>query len=123
MSVTCLACGSQFRPQRSTARFCSSRCRVTAKRTRDRGSSVSMAAATRPGVAPDAVLSVTGPAGISGVQKPQSVTLRRYAPKLDPRIVADPNWPNMFRLKRADGTLSDMVNLTRAKDALQGGKS
>jgi hypothetical protein len=27
-------------------------------------------------------------------------------------------WPGMHRLKRADGSLSDMVNLTRARDAL-----
>ena len=29
-------------------------------------------------------------------------------------IVPDEKWPGMYRLKRADGTLSDMVNLTRA---------
>jgi hypothetical protein len=33
-------------------------------------------------------------------------------------IVPDKRFPDMFRLKRADGTLSDMVNLTRARDAL-----
>jgi hypothetical protein len=33
-------------------------------------------------------------------------------------IVPDERFPGMFRLKRADGTLSDRVNLTRAKDAL-----
>jgi hypothetical protein len=33
-------------------------------------------------------------------------------------IVPDEKWPGMYRLKRADGSLSDMVNLTRAKDAL-----
>src|SRR5262245_28906221 len=33
-------------------------------------------------------------------------------------IVRDDRYPTMFRLKRTDGTLSDMVNLTRAKDAL-----
>jgi hypothetical protein len=40
-------------------------------------------------------------------------------PKLDPRIVPDSRWPNMFRLRYPDGSLSDMVNLTRAKDALR----
>ena len=34
-------------------------------------------------------------------------------------IVPDKHFPGMFRLKRTDGTLSDMVNLTRAKDALR----
>jgi hypothetical protein len=33
-------------------------------------------------------------------------------------LVADELLPGMYRLKRADGTLSDMVNLTRAKDGL-----
>src|SRR5215831_20019235 len=33
-------------------------------------------------------------------------------------IVADELFPGMHRLKRAEGTLSDLVNLTRAKDAL-----
>jgi|SRR5262249_6434139 len=33
-------------------------------------------------------------------------------------IVPDERFPGMFRLKRADGALSDIVNLTRAKDAL-----
>src|SRR5262245_32185440 len=117
MSIACSACGLQFRPRRSTARFCSPRCRVAAQRTRDRGTPIRMAV-TRPGVATDAVLSVTAPVGMSGGQKPQSVTLRRNPHKLDPRIVADPKWPNMFRLRLADGALSDMVNLARAKDAL-----
>jgi hypothetical protein len=51
-------------------------------------------------------------------QKPQSVTLRRKAPKLDPRVVPDEHWPGMFRIRRPDGSLSDMVNLTRVRDAL-----
>ena len=32
-------------------------------------------------------------------------------------IVPDPDWPNMYRIRLLDGTLSDMVNLSRAKDA------
>jgi hypothetical protein len=34
-------------------------------------------------------------------------------------IVPDKRFPGMFRLKCADGTLSDLVNLSRAKDALR----
>jgi hypothetical protein len=74
--------------------------------------------ATRTGEAQDAFLSVTAPVGTSGAPKPQSVTLRRKPPKLDPRIVADPKWPGMYRVRRPDGSLCDMVNLMRAKDAL-----
>jgi hypothetical protein len=71
-------------------------------------------------VTPDAFLSVTAIVGISERKKPQSVTLRRKPPKLDARIVPDPKWPNMFRIRRPDGSLTDMVNLTRARDALRG---
>jgi hypothetical protein len=73
---------------------------------------------TRPGVAVDAVLSVTATSGLPKDQKPQSVTLRRNPPQLDPRIVPDAKWPAMFRLRLPDGSLSDIMNLTRAKDAL-----
>jgi hypothetical protein len=51
-------------------------------------------------------------------QKPQTVTLRRKSLKLDPRIVPDPKWPGMYRIRLPGGGLSDMVNLTRATDAL-----
>jgi hypothetical protein len=39
--------------------------------------------------------------------------------KLDRRIVPDEKWPGMFRIRRPDGTLSDMANLARIKDALR----
>jgi hypothetical protein len=117
MNIACSTCGLQFRSQRSTARFCGPRCRVAAKRTRDRGTPLARAA-TRPSMAPNAVLSVTAPIGMSDRQKPQIDTLRRKPPKLDPRIAPDAKWPAMFRLRLPDGSLSDMVNLTRAKDAL-----
>ena len=116
-SRLCSHCGSQFRPKRSTARFCKPRCRVAAQRARDRGIPIGTAA-TRPSAAADAVLSVTTPVSLSEGQKPQSVTLRRKPLKLDPRIVPDPQWPGMYRVRRPDGSLTDMVNLTRAKDAL-----
>ena len=78
-------------------------------------------AATRPGVATGAVLSVTATIGVSEGQKPESVTLRRSRKplKLDPRIGVDSKRPGMYRIKRPDGSLSDMVNLTRARDALR----
>jgi len=117
MSATCPACGVQFRPQRSTARFCSPRCRKATQRARDRGMPINVAA-TRPGVGLDAGLSVTRTIGMSEGQKPQSVTLRRKPPKLDPRIVPDAQWAGMYRIRRPNGTLTDMVNLTRANEAL-----
>jgi hypothetical protein len=117
VNVACSTCGLQFISQRSTARFCSSRCRKATQRARDRGIPINVAA-TRPGVGLDAILSVTATLGISEGQKPQSVTLRRKPANLDPRIVMDAKWPAMFRLRLPDGSLSDMMNLTRAKDAL-----
>jgi hypothetical protein len=32
-------------------------------------------------------------------------------------VVPDSRWPNMWRVRSTDGSLSDMVNLARAKDA------
>ena len=32
-------------------------------------------------------------------------------------VVPDPDWPKMYRAMRPDGSLTDMVNLTRARDA------
>jgi hypothetical protein len=34
-------------------------------------------------------------------------------------VVPDHVWPGMYRVRWADGTLSDMVNLARAKDAAE----
>jgi hypothetical protein len=34
-------------------------------------------------------------------------------------IVPDSTWPGMWRVRMPDGHLTDMVNLTRAKDAAQ----
>jgi len=71
-------------------------------------------------VGQDAILSVTATIRTPEGLKPQSVTLRQplKRPNLDPRIVADPKWPGMYRIKRRDGSLTDMVSLSRAKDAL-----
>ena len=33
------------------------------------------------------------------------------------RVVADVNWPRMFRIHFADGEISDLANLSRIKDA------
>jgi hypothetical protein len=49
---------------------------------------------------------------------PQQTRGSKSAPRLDPQIVRDARWPSMYRIRLSDGSLSDMVNLTRAKDAL-----
>jgi hypothetical protein len=63
---------------------------------------------------------VTTAIHISKELKPQSVTLKqsRKPSKFDPRIAADPKWPGMYRIRRRDGSLTDMVSLSRAKDVL-----
>jgi hypothetical protein len=43
----------------------------------------------------------------------------RASKPLPKGIVADAKYPGMYRLVLPDGTLTDMVNLTRAKDALR----
>jgi hypothetical protein len=35
-------------------------------------------------------------------------------------VIADAKWPGMYRIKWRDGRVSDMVNYTRAVDALRG---
>jgi hypothetical protein len=35
----------------------------------------------------------------------------------DYSVVPDAEYPNMYRVKRPDGSLTDIVNLTRARDA------
>jgi hypothetical protein len=37
---------------------------------------------------------------------------------MPPEIVPDERWPSMYRLLNADGSLSDMLNLARAKDVV-----
>jgi hypothetical protein len=32
-------------------------------------------------------------------------------------VVPDPEWPAMYRVRSPDGSLTDMVNLSRARDA------
>ena len=34
-------------------------------------------------------------------------------------VIPDPKWPGMYRVRGSDGTLSDLVNLARAKDAAE----
>jgi hypothetical protein len=52
------------------------------------------------------------PTEISSEIRPKTTTLGAVS------IVPDASWPGMYRLRFSDGRLSDMLNLTRAKDAL-----
>jgi hypothetical protein len=107
-------------------RYCSYACRYAAhearrNRLRRNASSVGQNAKKERGCAQ--LPSSVGHAEISLdktiASKPEKTG--RGSPKnavLDPRIVPDPKSPGMYWVRRPDGSLSDMANLTRAKDAL-----
>src|SRR5262249_53018383 len=57
-------------------------------------------------------------AKMAPVRFPEARTRDKSAAGAYVAIVPDERFPGMYRLKRTDGSLSDMVNLTRAKDAL-----
>jgi hypothetical protein len=99
----CASCGASFTPRRSSARFCSTRCRTAAHRS-------STAACNATTARRKARSAIKSPPGI-----PETL---RLSVTQNPRIVADARWPGMWRLRQADGSLSDMVNLTRARDAI-----
>src|SRR5262249_26244406 len=112
------------------ARYCSDTCRFAAhearrKRAPRRSTTVGQSGAENAmKIAPGPqVLSTVGHAEISAdIPRPcegeKTGRDSSKKPVLDPRIVPDDRWPGMYRLRLPDGTLSDMVNLTRAKDAL-----
>jgi len=54
---------------------------------------------------------------VSGAEKMTFGPVSRRVVELGSRIVPDAVYPGMYRVRRPDGSLSDMVNLTRAKDA------
>jgi hypothetical protein len=111
----CSHCGAEFKPLRRSARFCGTACRVAAHCKPDCNAN---SAADSPSEAPPASQNGSKvPSGrfelktASTAEKPLSVT-RGYA------IFPDAKWPTMFRLRLPEGSLSDMVNLSRAKDVL-----
>jgi hypothetical protein len=107
MTASCSNCGGEFEPRRRSAQFCGATCRKRASR----GASTAPTNSTR------AFVSVTGHPDIPAAGKRVFVTLRRPS-MLSTRVVPDARWPGMYRLRLSDGSLSDMLNVTRAKDAL-----
>jgi hypothetical protein len=101
------------------ARYCREACRKAASKARRRASTVAQipektAERSHP------LSSVTrSPAEHCFQSENSNEKSTRGSPKnLDPRIVPDERWPGMFRIRRRDGSLTDMVNLTRAHEAL-----
>jgi hypothetical protein len=109
-------------------RYCSDTCRKLASKTRlgalqpspktgSRGAQAALAAqpaSTPLSTVTSALSTLDISIGYEG-QKTGRASLRmtfgRYA------VVLDPDWPAMYRVRRPDGSLTDTVNLTRARDA------
>src|SRR4051794_24433341 len=112
---SCEVCQWPFVPQRRSARFCSSACRKRAQRERgqpvDSAVHACGATAERAKRLPGTVIAPCSER--RGSELPtKRVTLSSTG------IVPDERWPAMWRVSYADGSLSDMANRTRAKDAL-----
>jgi hypothetical protein len=111
----CSHCGTEFKPQRRSARFCGTACRVAAHRKPDcnaNSAADSPSEALRTSQNGSRVLAQeSAQTNAPPATKPLSVTCGFT-------IVPDTKWAGMYRIRRPDGSLSDMVNLTRAKDAL-----
>jgi hypothetical protein len=123
-TVACRTCGKTFdRPRHSnqhhrtsdlrmrSAAYCSPGCKQAGYRVR-KGIS---AAVTRAAESPSA-----GPQGAQTdvpATRVRAAVTRTSKQTLDPLIVPDEKWPGMYRIKLPGGGLSDMVNLTRARDA------
>jgi hypothetical protein len=109
----CSHCGSEFRSQRCSARYCGSTCRKAANRKQCHANSTADSASgaaksSRNGASFPSERSE--PINAPTAKKPLSVT-RGYA------IVPDAKWPGMYRIRRPDGSLTDLLSLTRARDA------
>jgi hypothetical protein len=115
-SITCEQCGKEFDAVRTDARFCGPACRKAASRAKNDRGSVDKRPGEPLGEGNQCDLSVTTTSAEAPPSKSVSVTHNRPLP---PGLVADPDWPGMFRVVRPDGSLSDMVNYTRAVDALR----
>ena len=89
------------------SRFCSPRCKQAAYRKRNAG---------RLKTAQGANTQATVTCPVEDIENVGEIGTKKTV--LHPRIVPDKCYPNMYRFKLPDGSLSDMVNLTRAKDAL-----
>jgi hypothetical protein len=100
--MTCAQCGEPA-PRRN-ARYCSNRCRQAAYRARQ-----PVTDCGRPGPAVRSIKSSVPPADTPDEKKAAA----RYT------LVPDERWPGMWRIRRPDGSLTDMVNLARALDAMR----
>jgi hypothetical protein len=124
-TVACPICQKSFTRHRSTARFCSPRCRQRAHRRvvlSPVGEPRNTKAPSKRDVRP-----IRGPcrSGVGLCLSPKTELQQRepvsgtVTGSFIPRLMADQHWPGMWRIVFPDGSLSDMLNITRAKEALK----
>src|SRR5262249_52454170 len=110
-----------------SSRYCSPKCRQSAWRTRRdirneiprRQRRIRNTERKKPGAATPLHASVTQPKISQRFQHAATRKKTISGPRsLPPGIVPGKHSPGMYRLRLPDGSLSDMVSLTRAKDAL-----
>jgi hypothetical protein len=123
-SAVCAICRKSFTRHRSTARFCSPRCRQRAHRRVGLSpvGELRNATASRKRDVSQTRDSCGSGVRLSPSPKTAPQQLKAVADSVrssTPRIVADQHWPNMWRIEFPDGRLSDMLNITRAKEALK----
>lgn len=118
-TAICQHCGRAFPARRSTARYCTPAHRLAAHR----GLPVGCPPEPR-GAVQDAIVSVSGRSDTPKPDYPSpesretlKASISRGSKPLPRGIVHDAVYPNMYRVVLPDGSLSDMVNLTRARDA------
>jgi hypothetical protein len=105
-------------------RYCSATCRKLASKARVAGSTGPISGPSMRDKAPQATRPLSGVtkattpinlAGISGAQKatrrPLQMMFGSYT------VIPDGDWLGMYRVRRPDGSLTDMLNLSRARDA------
>ena len=127
-TIVCAICRKSFARRRSTARFCSPKCRQRAHRRAGlspvdelRNAKACSKRSVRPIRGPhgsDVGLNALHQSSETAPQQPERIS-GSVARSSAPRIVADQQWPNMYRIAFPDGRLSDMVNITWAKEALR----
>ena len=111
-TAVCRHCGERFPLSRRDTTYCSSRCKQAAYRARS-----SVTAPEQPGGVTSALKSPEGTPGkvsplIRNKQQKRPHKVGGYS------IVPDDRWPGMYRIRKPDGSLTDIVNLARARDAI-----
>jgi hypothetical protein len=122
--VACWQCARTVPRRARQQRFCSTRCRNQAK-NRNRSRKAFLGPARHPtlGGEPNPLEKANKNKAVQRRKSgpsPPILPPRRPAPlgarNLPPEVVPDERWQGMYRVRLADGSLSDMLNLARAKD-------